>query len=46
MADVLEPSLRERQEADLQANLRFIVGALRRIEAGEDLENENPSTPQ
>jgi hypothetical protein len=40
MADVLEPSLRERQEADLQANLRFIVGALRRIEAGEDLENE------
>ncbi len=40
MTDVLEPTSPEQQEADLQTNLRFIARALRRIEAGEDLEPE------
>jgi hypothetical protein len=40
MADVIEPKSRERQEAELHANLCFIARALRRIEAGENLEPE------
>ena len=40
MVDVLEPLSPEQREADLQTNLRFIARALRRIEAGENLEPE------
>jgi hypothetical protein len=40
VVDVLEPLSPEQREAELRTNLRFIARALRRIEAGEDLEPE------